>query len=190
MLDAVEQVAMTVRFDACVALVLNEEGSAYTNRPSDGPTKWGITLDTLTRYNYATMGQKSTSTADVSTLGRYQASLVYKALYWIPLRCDELPAGLDLMVFDCGVNQGQPTAVRLLQQALGVTVDGQFGQKTMDAVRCTDAAHVVTQMAALRLYRYRTTANAGEYLAGWTNRLNTVTATALAATRAPLEPTQ
>ena len=42
-----------------------------------------------------------------------------------------LPAGIDLAIYDCAVNQGLGRARRLLQQAAGVTVDGKIGPVTM-----------------------------------------------------------
>ena len=35
-----------------------------------------------------------------------EAVEIYRANYWIPARCGDLPGGIDLMVFDFGVNAG------------------------------------------------------------------------------------
>jgi len=34
------------------------------------------------------------------------ARAIYRSLYWNPLRADALPPGVDLSVFDMGVNAG------------------------------------------------------------------------------------
>ena len=38
---------------------------------------------------------------------------IYKKNYWDRVKADELPAGLDLCVFDFGVNSGTGTAKKL-----------------------------------------------------------------------------
>ena len=43
------------------------------------------------------------------------------------MQCGELSAGLDLAVFDFGVNAGPDGAVKSLQKIVGVTADGSIG---------------------------------------------------------------
>ena len=71
------------------------------------------------------------------------ADAIYRRDYWQPVRGDELPAGLDLMVFDHAVNAGVGVSVRLLQAALEVAVDGQMGTHTLLAARHADARGVI-----------------------------------------------
>ena len=49
-----------------------------------------------------------------------------------------LPDEYAGIVFDDGVVQGQQTAIRNLQKALGVRVDGLIGPDTLDAVSHAD----------------------------------------------------
>lgn len=57
----------------------------------------------------------------------------YRANYWDKIHGDELPPKLATAVFDMAVNSGVGTAVRQMQVALGVDVDGVVGSKTIKA---------------------------------------------------------
>ena len=50
------------------------------------------------------------------------------------MQCGALPAGLDLEVFDFGVNSGPAESVKTLQRLVGVTQDGSVGPITLAAV--------------------------------------------------------
>jgi lysozyme family protein len=60
---------------------------------------------------------------------------LYKANYWDALKGDDLPIGLDLCVFDFGVNAGVSRAARYLQRMVGARQDGIIGPMTLAAVR-------------------------------------------------------
>src|SRR5688500_15627468 len=77
-------------FPAALAVVLGHEGG-FLHHPLDpgGPTKFGITLETLARARKAAVDAE-----DVRTLDRAEAGAIYRALYWDVVRADELPAGL------------------------------------------------------------------------------------------------
>jgi lysozyme family protein len=60
-------------------------------------------------------------TTQVQDMTERTARAIDRSLYWNPLRADALPAGVDLSVFDMGVNAGIWRSPRLLQRALGFT---------------------------------------------------------------------
>jgi len=117
-------------FETALAHVLKYEGG-YSDHPSDpgGATNRGITKAVLEAYR-----GHSVSKADVRALSRGEAAAIYRSRYWDAAKCDRLPDGLDLAVFDCAVNQGIGRASRFLQQAAQVTADGKIGPKTLAAV--------------------------------------------------------
>src|SRR6202023_4446868 len=87
----------------------------------------------------------------VEDLSERTARAIYRSLYWNPLRADALPAGVDLSVFDMGVNAGIWGSARLLQRALGFTgeeVDGRVGPETLRAAAKCDSTTVVNDLAA------------------------------------------
>jgi lysozyme family protein len=59
---------------------------------------------------------------------------LYRVKYWDAARCDDLPAGLDLCVFDFAVNAGPNRAARYLQTMVGAKADGQIGPHTLSLV--------------------------------------------------------
>lgn len=107
----------------------------YVDHPADrgGATKYGITIGTLGDH----LGRRA-SKAEVRALTWEQAKTIYRQNYWQAVRADELPVGIDYIVFDMAVNHGPGRAVTILQEALGVTPDGIFGPQTLRAVRQLD----------------------------------------------------
>lgn len=165
------------RFLVCLEEVLKSEGG-YVDHPADpgGATNLGITLATLSEWRGRTV-----SKADVKALTVAEAGEIYRAKYWRAVRADELPAGLDLALFDCGVNSGPGRAVKLLQAALGVAQDGLLGPRTLAAVRSAKAADLVNGHCDARLAFLRGLATWPVFGKGWAARVERVRKAALSA---------
>jgi lysozyme family protein len=165
-------------FESVVEVVLQKEGS-YSNHPRDkgGPTNFGITYKTYAAF----LGKDpaEVSEQEVRELKRETAIEIYRSNYWNAARCDSLPPGLDLCVFDFGVNAGVRTAVRLLQEIVGVTQDGSIGPVTLAAVAVSDTETVIRRYAEKRLDYYRSLPDFDAFGRGWTDRTITVRDTAL-----------
>ena len=58
---------------------------------------------------------------------------IYRKNYWDRMKCDDLPRGLDLCLFDFGVNAGTSRSAKFLQRLIGTTVDGGIGPNTIRA---------------------------------------------------------
>ena len=103
-------------FDACFAITLQWEGG-YTNDPEDpgGPTNLGIIQ---TEYNKWRTANKQ-PLQSVRWITHDEAKQIYRANYWDAMNCDSLPAGFDLAVYDCAVNNGIGRAKQFLPQANG-----------------------------------------------------------------------
>jgi hypothetical protein len=124
---------MADTFDTCLAFALREEGG-YVDNPADpgGATNMGITLATYREWS----DNPDLGAAQVQDMTRRTAEAIYRSSYWNPLCADALPQGVDLSVFDRGVNAGIWRSARLLQRAIGFTgdeVDGCIGPKTLGA---------------------------------------------------------
>lgn len=146
-------------FERAVALVLEAEG-VLSDDPRDrgGLTKYGIS-------------QRAYPAIDIRSLTRAQAIGIYRADYWNATRCDQLPWPLALALFDCAVNQGQRTAIRLLQRSLGVRDDGLFGAGTMTALRQAPAPGLLADFLSRRATRYAESPDFPTYGRGWMRRL-------------------
>ncbi|HYZ32229.1 MAG TPA: glycosyl hydrolase 108 family protein [Crenalkalicoccus sp.] len=163
------------RFDRCVEVVLGQEGG-FADHPADpgGATCYGITRQVLSEWR----GREATA-ADVSALDQAEAREIYRARYWNAMRCGELPAGVDLMVFDFGVNAGPGTAVRLLQRLAGAEPDGAVGPKTLAAARGQPAPALIARYAEGREAYYRALPGFPSFGKGWLARVEFVRRAAL-----------
>ncbi len=151
---------------ACMTFVLREEGG-YVNDPRDpgGETKFGIS-------------KRAHPSLDIKALTEAEAVALYTAEEWRALACAQLPAGLDLVAFDAGVNSGVLRGARWLQQALKVTADGRIGPATLAAASAQPALPVIEAACAARrnfLQGLRSFASFGR---GWNARVARVEARA------------
>ncbi|NOD35289.1 MULTISPECIES: glycoside hydrolase family 108 protein [unclassified Ruegeria] len=162
-------------FPRCVDIILSKEGG-YVDDPDDpgGATNMGITFDTLKSWRKAPITKK-----DVKDLSVEEAKQIYRANYWNALSCDDLPAGVDLVAFDFGVNAGTSRSGKLLQRIVGVAQDGQVGPITLAAVKAVDPAHIIRRFSELRLNYYQSLPHFPKFGKGWTNRTNSIEADAL-----------
>lgn len=170
---------MSRNFDYCAKRVLGHEGGEV-NDPRDpgGHTNLGITQKTLNHARNLLPGLP----ARVPDLTTADALSIYEALYWTPVRGDELPVGLALIVFDAAVNQGVADAVRFLQSAVGAAPDGVFGPRTLDAAQRADARAAILEVAARRMFDYMQLDHLQDRFGlGWSRRLCQILADALGA---------
>lgn len=118
-------------------LILEDEGSKYTNDPNDpgGPTKWGVTKKT-----YQQFFQLMVVDQEIEQMTALTAKQIYRAYYWIPLCCDHImDLAIAIAIFDCGVLYGVGTIAVMVQRALslqGATLklDGILGDKSINAL--------------------------------------------------------
>ncbi len=160
------------RFLRCVDFVCGAsiEGG-YSDNPNDpgGPTNHGITLATLSHWR----GHLCTAD-DVKQLSLSEAYSIYHSNYWSAVHGNELPVGVDLVVFDTAVNQGPSKAIRFLQTAVGVTADGLYGPKTEMHVDMKAPMATVSGIEAQRWASYQSNPNFFRFGRGWENRLKQV----------------
>ena len=160
------------RFAACLAVTLQQEGG-FSNNPADpgGATMRGVTQRVYTAYRVA-HGLVDQTVANISDA---ELSDIYRSEYWAPVCCDQLPMGVDLCAFDFAVNAGDTRSEMVLQQSLGVTVDGHVGPQTISAAKAADPHALAGRMLDLRATFYRQLATAtpsdSEFLDGWLNRV-------------------
>ena len=117
---------MKENYQHCLEMILHHEGG-YVNHPEDpgGETNMGVT-----KRVYEDFG----GTKDMKDLEFDDVAPIYKKNYWDRVKGDHLPIGLDLCVFDFGVNAGTGRSAKYLQSLIGTTVDGGIGPNTLKAV--------------------------------------------------------
>lgn len=170
----------TDRFPACLQVVLHHEGG-FVDDPNDpgGATNMGITHKTLAAWR-----GRAVTAEDVRNLTEHEASLIYRAEYWDRLRCGQLPAGVDLVVFDYGVNAGVSRSAMLLQGLVGAREDGVIGPKTIAAVRRQRPDELVQSFGGSRLRQYMSFSGWKHFGRGWSRRVDEVETEALKAVKA------
>lgn len=171
---------MADTFATCLAFTLQAEGG-YVDDPADpgGATNRGITLATYRQWS----DDPHFGISQIQDMTERTARAIYRSLYWNPLRADALPAGVDLSVFDMGVNAGIWGSARLLQRALGFSgdeLDGSIGPQTLGAAAKCDARTLVDDLADQQSAYYRSLADFDTFGAGWLNRTEARRAAALA----------
>jgi lysozyme family protein len=159
--------------------ILRREGwPKYTNHPADraGPTKGGITLDTLRKWR-----GRAVIARDVEALDEAEVRQIYRARYvrdpgYLGIADESLRA----LVVDCCVLYGEDDASPWLQQAakdLGadIRVDGKVGPVTCAAVNALDADRLIRKVCAFRLRKMGRVItdkpSQAVFAAGWSNRL-------------------
>jgi hypothetical protein len=160
----------SARFDACMPFIFKAEGG-YSDNANDpgGPTNFGITLATLKAYE----GDQNLTAEEVKKLTPDVAKEIYRTAYWNRMQCGSLPNGLDLEVFDFGVNAGPGEAVKMLQKIVGVTADGSIGPITLSAIGQLKPRDLISRYSDARLAFYKAL-NKPEFEQGWATRANQI----------------
>ena len=159
-------------FDSSLAFTLAEEGG-FVGHPTDVrfTSNHGISLTRLRRF------QRDPG-LDIDALRHVPCGTVhaiYLADFWNRSRCDALPPGVDLMVFDHAVNAGADRAGRALQLAAGYKrdhVDGAIGPDTLNRVALTDRITLLDTLTAMQRVGYQQMAAFGIFGPGWLARLD------------------
>ena len=139
-------------FDACFAQEMIEEGGWSDNPDDPGKaTNWGVTQATWQTFVGAS---KVVTVADIKALTQADVLPLYR-VFWRGCNANYLPDGVDLVTFDWCVNSGVGRGNEGLQEALGVTVDGLVGPKTLNAATNGDHAAVIGRVSELRADLYR-----------------------------------
>ena len=166
---------MEANFTSCVDFTFTQEGG-FVDNPNDpgGATNLGITLTTLEDWENADLPVSA-----IRTLDRSLAEQIYHKEYWLKMSCDKLPTGVDLMVFDSGVNVGPARAIEQLQDALVVTVDGNIGPKTLAALAKANVHELIADIEVIEQHYYRSLSRFPIFGKGWLARVDRRTVAAL-----------
>ena len=159
-------------FDASLEFTLAEEGG-YSDHPTEPrlATNHGITLARLRRFLRAPGLGKD----DVRHMPCATVRALYLADFWNRTRCDALPPGIDLMMFDHAVNAGPDRAGRALQLACGqkrADIDGAVGPETLGRVALTDRLTLLDALTAMQRTGYRQMAAYTLFGETWLARLD------------------
>ena len=151
---------------ACLAVTLTHEGG-WSDHPKDpgGATMKGVTLAVFRRW------YPGATKADLRAISDADVEKIYRVGYWNPARGEDLPAGVDLAVFDFGVNSGVSRASKYLQALVDTKQDGVVGPATLAAVSIHRAPDLVRRLCARRLSFVRGLSTWATFGRGWSRRI-------------------
>ena len=157
---------MKDNWTTCLAEVLKSEGG-YVNHPRDpgGATNLGIT-----KRVYEEWLGRPVSIDEMKKLTVAHAAPIYQKNYWERVRGDELPDGVDLLMFDFAVNAGVSRSVRTAQKVVGTTVDGVLGPMTMKAIQDCEPLDFIKEFTERKLAFYRRLKHYDAFGRGWERR--------------------
>lgn len=167
---------MNDNFKNALNHVLRHEGgwSDHKDDPG-GATMKGVTLDVFKRHFGPGKGKD-----DLRQITNDQLEQIYRSGYWNKCHCDELPAGIDYVVFDAAVNSGPGRGVKWLQAAIGVEQDGGIGPKTLAKVEALNTIQVADNMCDRRLDFLQKLSTWSTFGRGWERRVESVRTDAIA----------
>ena len=151
-------------------MMLASEGG-YVNHPSDpgGMTNLGVTKQVWEEWT----GRESNE-AEMRALTPELVETLYKVRFWDACRCDEMPSGIDYLVFDFAVNAGPSRSSKILQAAVGVPADGVIGPVTLAAVKAIPENELVEKFSQAKEDFYRSLNTFETFGKGWLNRVAAV----------------
>lgn len=111
------------------------------------PNEGGYNNDPLDRGGETNMGitKKWYPNEDIKNLTRERANAILYRDYWKKININQLPQELSEVVFDNGVVQSQYQAIKNLQKALDVDVDGIIGPQTIEAVNSLNDYNLIRE---------------------------------------------
>ncbi len=150
-------------FDTAMRFILLEEqGYVYHPKDPGGETKYGISKRAFPEEN-------------IRNLTPERARFLYEKFYWKECRCQDLPLGLALLVFDSAVNHGAEQASVWLQRAAGMVlaVDGKVGEKTLARVAQAPELELIERIGSERALFYSSLERrqGAGFIRGWLPRL-------------------
>jgi len=150
--------------------MLASEGG-FVNHPSDpgGMTNLGVTKATWENW----VGRESDE-KEMRGLTPEKVEPLYKKKFWDACRCDELPSGIDYLVFDFAVNAGCGRSAKVLQTAVGATPDGGIGPMTLASVNAIPEDELIEKFSQAKEDFYRSLNTFETFGKGWLNRVAAV----------------
>ncbi|WP_152207396.1 glycoside hydrolase family 108 protein [Marinobacter changyiensis] len=162
--------------------ILRREGG-YVDHPADrgGPTNFGITQNTLSRY----IGRAALK-SEVRNLSEDVARDIYESNYFEGPRIHRLPEEIQPFIFDCAVNHGPRRAIKFVQSVINqagkeppLDEDGAMGPNTAKAAAWAQnimGDYFLKALLEERRNFYRTIVAARPsqevFLRGWMNRVD------------------
>jgi lysozyme family protein len=158
---------MKENFDDALKAVLKHEGG-FVNHPKDpgGMTNLGVTKRVWEQWVGGKVDEKT-----MRSLTPELVAPMYRKQYWDAVKGDDLPEGLDYLMFDFAVNAGPVRAIRTMQKAMGLTTDGIIGPKTLGVLKDSNREELVARFSDEKEAFYRALPTFSTFGKGWLRRV-------------------
>lgn len=162
-------------YQSCLEMILHHEGG-YVNHPKDpgGETNLGVTKRVYEEWG---------GTKDMVDLTVEDVAPIYEKNYWGRMKCDDVPAGLDLCLFDFGVNAGTGRSAKYLQTMIGTVADGGIGPNTLRTLNAyideNGIENTIRNFQSARQEYYESLSTFETFGRGWTRRVDETTEAAV-----------
>lgn len=160
-----------ISFDTAFDRLIGHEGRYQNHRSDRGNwTSGRVGVGALkgTKFGISAMSYPD---EDIKNLTMARAKVLYRRDFWDRVGGDALHAALTYQLFDAAVNHGPGNAIRILQRALGVADDGDFGPITEQAVQALGVDDLLMKFNAARIRFFTRLSTFDEFGAGWMNRV-------------------
>ena len=163
-------------FRQCLAFIWlpENDGQSIHNTPGDtgGWTNMGITLTNWRNFK----ANQSLTAVDLAAATDFDLSAFYRVEFWNHMQLEQTPAGMDMMLLNAACLSGAPRAAMLLQEQLGVTIDGYIGEETLDALRKVVCIRPVSDQLVLYVDKHvsflRELRTYAQFGCGWAARIS------------------
>ena len=166
---------MQSNWDTAFNLMLKSEGGFSNDQRDSGnhlpDGREGSTMLGVTQYNWENWIGHEVTQEQMKKLTPEDVKPFYKKKFWDVCRCDDMPSGIDYLVFDFAVNAGCGGSAKILQKAVGVTPDGGIGPMTLAAVNAIPEAELIEKFSEAKEAFYRSLDNFPVYGNGWLSRV-------------------
>ena len=158
---------MKENFDEALKAILHHEGG-YVHHKLDpgGMTNLGVTKRVWEEWVGHEVDEKAMRALTPEIVGP-----MYKSKYWDKIKGDDLPTGVDYIVFDAAINSGPGRAAKWLQTAVGAVPDGAIGPGTLAKVEAMEPAAIIEKYQATRLAFLQSLPTWDTFGKGWGRRV-------------------
>lgn len=184
---------MHATYDAFLARMIHkyEGGYGWDKGDPGGPTKYGITCYDLAEHRHESMNSMSAWAPKVQAMTLAEAEDIYWTKYGIRLRYNDLPAGVDVVMMDYGVNSGIARPILVARALLKQPGPDKIDDALIAGILRAGPAWFINAMDTERLgfmHRIRGGAAWAQFGKGWGIRVNDLTNYAMALTKNPVQP--
>jgi lysozyme family protein len=145
----------------------SEGGFAERQEEPGGSVNRGVTLATFDHWRVFVKKMPKPTIDDLRNLTREECDDIYRHLYFVPVKADLLPSGVDYATVDAAVHSGPKGSIRFLQEAIGFKykeefpdykgtfITGEFDDKTFTVMNNINPELLIENLIMVRQARQK-----------------------------------